>query len=627
MFLIPGILAVVITACGRPDGVEEALWRAGENRRELEKVLDHFKGDDFKYLSACFLIANMTDKFGYAGWQIDSLKARKPLGRFSDEEMKSWSGFRYARDCRKIPDITCISAELLIENIDLACDTWLSRPWHARYSFEDFCEYVLPYRIDDEPLEPWRKEWLSRYSQTLDSVLMKTDDVAECAAAIASRLKGEGFDNHADVSQPHLGASFLVKHRVGFCRENCDIAIYAMRALGIPVATDFYITSPSYNSHHYWNAVIDIAGLALPFNYTESEPSRTQDPERRKFGKVYRYSFGVKAPKCDIPEGVAVPSVFQQPHVCDVSAEYFPDSTPVEVRGLPNDAAMAYLSVFTGRDLVPIDIAPVKDGAATFLNVEDGVILVPSIFEGGTMRSISFPVITSTGEGHRTLKPYSFKQESVVITRKYPMMNTQKFFSHAIGVRIDASRDGSFADTVPILEIGDTLQSNAVVIHCGLGGVRFIRYRSPADQKIEIGELRFFGKRGEIFAKEIKGVPELEEGRKSILSLINDDVWSSYYMSKGPGDVLIFDFGKPIEIDSLLFVPRTDDNFVRRGQDYELFYHSGPEGWKSLGRRRATADTLRYDNVPVNSLLWLHNHSGGKAERPFYIERSRQRFI
>ena len=33
-----------------------ALERAGENRRELEQVLEHYKNDSLKYRAACFLI-------------------------------------------------------------------------------------------------------------------------------------------------------------------------------------------------------------------------------------------------------------------------------------------------------------------------------------------------------------------------------------------------------------------------------------------------------------------------------------------------------------------------------------------------------------------------------------------
>ena len=64
---------------------------------------------------------------------------------------------------------------------------------------------------------------------------------------------------------------FLLENRVGYCRDNCDIATYVMRSLGIPITMDFYEMSPSYNSRHFWSALIDTTGLVVPFNYIERE--------------------------------------------------------------------------------------------------------------------------------------------------------------------------------------------------------------------------------------------------------------------------------------------------------------------------------------------------------------------
>ena len=47
----------------------------------------------------------------------------------------------------KIYDAHIITAEYLIDNIDCAFDNWQKRPWNRSLSFEDFCEYLLPYRI------------------------------------------------------------------------------------------------------------------------------------------------------------------------------------------------------------------------------------------------------------------------------------------------------------------------------------------------------------------------------------------------------------------------------------------------------------------------------------------------
>lgn len=99
---------------------------------------------------------------------------------------------------------------------------------------------------------------------------------------MANYLKEEGFTNHTDFNLPHLGAIVLLENRVGYCRDNCDIATYVMRSLGIPITMDFYEMSPSYNSRHFWSALIDTTGLVVPFNYIEREIVRRPQEERKK---------------------------------------------------------------------------------------------------------------------------------------------------------------------------------------------------------------------------------------------------------------------------------------------------------------------------------------------------------
>lgn len=73
-------------------------------------------------------------------------------------------------------------------------------------------------------------------------------------------------------------------------------------------------------------------------------------------------------------------------------------------------------------------------------------------------------------------------------------------------------------------------------------------------------------------------------------------------------------------------MPRNDDNFVNIDTNYELFYWS-KEGWTSLGRQTAKSPQLLYNNIPMGSLLYLHNCDGGEEELAFYIKDGRQVFV
>lgn len=70
----------------------------------------------------------------------------------------------------KIYDAQVITAEYLIDNIDLAFEVWRKYPWNRNLPFDDFCELILPYRIADEPLSDWRKLYYEDYGTLLDSL-------------------------------------------------------------------------------------------------------------------------------------------------------------------------------------------------------------------------------------------------------------------------------------------------------------------------------------------------------------------------------------------------------------------------------------------------------------------------
>ena len=66
-FLLLLIFVVLLNSCSKyPADVKHALKLAGDNRIELEKVLEHYsqhQSDSLKYKAACFLIANMPEKY------------------------------------------------------------------------------------------------------------------------------------------------------------------------------------------------------------------------------------------------------------------------------------------------------------------------------------------------------------------------------------------------------------------------------------------------------------------------------------------------------------------------------------------------------------------------------------
>src|SRR5574344_2237332 len=105
-----------------------ALRMAGDNRAQLEAVLEHYKEDPEKYAAACYLIENMPEHYSYRGDDIlryyekalPILKSgknpewqRDTLLEISDRDFPGLNR-------NVIPDIEIITSHFLIHNIHIA---------------------------------------------------------------------------------------------------------------------------------------------------------------------------------------------------------------------------------------------------------------------------------------------------------------------------------------------------------------------------------------------------------------------------------------------------------------------------------------------------------------------------
>ena len=70
----------------------------------------------------------------------------------------------------KVMDAEVIDADYLAENIEYAFRAW-ALPWARDVSFEDFCRYLLPYKMGNEAPERWRATVWEDYAQLREEVL------------------------------------------------------------------------------------------------------------------------------------------------------------------------------------------------------------------------------------------------------------------------------------------------------------------------------------------------------------------------------------------------------------------------------------------------------------------------
>ena len=146
----------VLSCFGDNEGVKNVLVKAGANRVELEKVLEHYRNDNLKYQAACFLIANMDAHFCYVSKDIEAYYQEMdsvfslPVQHDSIYKNAYFYASTKKGDLREgakiLWDYKTLTSGQIIRQIDEAFEVW-QQSWNKDVSFDMFCKYVLPYRI------------------------------------------------------------------------------------------------------------------------------------------------------------------------------------------------------------------------------------------------------------------------------------------------------------------------------------------------------------------------------------------------------------------------------------------------------------------------------------------------
>lgn len=615
--------------------LESALVFASDNRNELERVISHYNNDSQKQEAAKFLIRNMPRWYSYSGWQLDSIKpvlsyiANTPNVNVMTEEQRNKWGSLSVKELTKIYDSHVITSDYLIKNIDKAFLNWKSRPWNKSLPFEDFCEYLLPYRIGNEPLSDWRPLYEQHYAQLLDS-LYKGSDVLEACKILNRELLRQGVEFNTEFSLPHIDATFLLNNRVGYCRENCDLTIYAMRACGIPVASDFFITSPDYQNSHQWVVLRDTTGRTLPFGFDSMIPRRDiNQSDGRKKGKVYRFCYAMQNDRRDIVnKRKNVPRSMGDMYVKDVTDEYFGKNS-VKVP-IDSSSDNIYLGVFTTNGWRAVDFGEHEGSNAVFHNIEPGIIYQPlSYSNDDKCEPAGFPFLFKPDGKHTLiLQPKAKPWHKVSLRRKMSLVQRvgKRLYEGIIGTRIEADNNPNFTSPHLLYVFSDTLRYCNIKIHPQKDGktYRYLRYSTTDGNPINFSDISVYEDtlcQHEIGMKLTTPIP----ARHNPQHMTDHDMMTAFV---GPTDYpsIVFKLNKSTQIGCIDFYPQNDANFILSGDTYELFYQDGINGWVSLGKKVATGETIDF-LAPDNALLWLRDLTQGKEEQVFIYNNDRQYFV
>lgn len=667
-----------------PEDVTHALEQAGENRNGLENLLDDYKrSDKEKYKAACFLISNMI-------WHRQYYRTTKPNAQLAEKLRKADSTYygmvkelndtalyneRFNRQIlakadqsyRKMmeasdftppgiesvnfPDIKHISADFLRRQIDHSFKLRKNSPFIKNLKFEDFLEYVIPYRASDLSAAESADIYAGIYGKYLHADTAKTvRSIVWRYNVTADRLRYWGGKYPFDFPVGLSEMFFIGWHD---CVSIADYGTMILRACGIPAALEYTIAYKFWNGQHYhvsvpigneWHTFSPESSLPL---YRDPKLYEALNRFRLHFGRQTNNPHALKAPREHIPD------ILSDPLIEDVSRE---TGNVVKLSipfGETTENNLAYLGTFQSQDLgirpVTWGIIEKGTGIVRFDNViPDNLYFPIYLDEDGDYHSFGDPFVlledNNRKNGYRMeyIRKNTVSKVKARLERKFPRKpHLFQIARQVPGTYVIGSNRADFQDADTLGTIHDI--PGTAWEDMELSTARPYRYYRVCGTgnppRIHLSEINFLTKREYAYANttEASETHKLSPAENAQWVRILDEPldkcrWKAEYdgnpqtaPDRWP-DVTL-KLKEPQYVHRVRYMVKHADNAVKAGSKYEI--RMWADGyWKRIGTSLvATSDMLEVEGLMPGQLYWLRLKGEGKEELPFFIdEKGMQHF-
>lgn len=418
---------------------------AGENGIELSKVIDHYSknsDDNSKLQAATFLLEGLPGLINYDSNYL--IKFDTVLKRSHEVVQKleatglSWKDrlkYQYYDSMTRTvkhweknnniyspgnykQDLENITANYLIQNIELAFYARENYPWTRNLSFTDFCEFVLPHSFEPGSLNNWRSKLHNRYTPLLKMHLQQSEE-ENTKPLINDILNSMGqlyFTTSLNPYINYLDFDRTLAAKATTCLAKAKANIQALRSIGIPTTIDFYQFPSNQSSAmgHEWNVIVN-GDSTLSFDpfwrsvdsvYTNGSGEKHSHNNKYRTLKVIRvskifrqhYSIQEASKELFINCKGDVPEYFKNLKMSDVSKIYL-DVADVSIKVDPKLKYVYICNFAIQHEWKPVYWAKVEDGIATFKDMGKDIAYMVMAYENGTLRQLSEPfILTQEGQ-------------------------------------------------------------------------------------------------------------------------------------------------------------------------------------------------------------------------------------
>lgn len=641
------------------------LKQAGNYKGELGRALAYYsrEEDSLKRKAMCFLLEHMHAHHAYCSERMklanraisimDTLmvyQTNPAMSRYADFRLFASLIDSVMDDEKVIPeeelekllDSHTVTANFLIQNVEFAFRAWKMNAWSKNVDFDTFCEYVLPYRLQNEHIELWRPQFYYEYSRKAGKYRNVIDMERACHIA-GSLHTQQGMEA---VYSYNMNISAVSLLQFGRCFDIGRYQVMALRSIGIPATMDYVPHWGNYTGNHGMVKVVPFKQPMLIDNCNTSKnisvlfgsasflqgrkvdiggkglPEGIEVQYSKTIPKVYRYTWSVQPEMKHLiniaRKGEMIPDFLSC--VKDVTGEYVVCSD-AWIRMSIEGHRIGYLCVFERGELVPVACSEIKeDGQVLFRNMGRHVMYLPAVYEQERMIPAGFPFYLDERGKMNTLCADTTHAQDIRLLAKYPYFSyTATHASKLIGGIFDGSNQEDCKSVDSLATIREIPYYRQLIDIKTKKKYRYVRFTAPQEKGCCIAELSFYTINAAGDTILLPPPTRFYDGVKwHYLDVLKDGKYGKYYSMYT--NHLVADLGSAYRLTHIELVPRSNTNGIIPGNKYELFYWDGKKGWTSLGKQDAEDWCLTYYQAPTGALFWLKCYGRGKEERIFTIK-------
>lgn len=629
------LLAVSLHLTSCDDSLRRALEYAGDNRHELERVLEYYEnaGDPQKLAAAEYLIANMPGHKSMTGdyeryYEECDIVISHIDGQNALDSLEAVSR-KYVSKIRFENDASYLESGYLISCIEDAFHQWREGLWARHLNFDEFCETLLPYTVSNrQPLSDWRQD-MKEYAESYIRHLEECSDYHHNPRAAVVRVNdclisraGKQLWVHSPHGYPIFCPLLFEKLPGARCDEYAEIAALIMRSKGIPVNIDFTFQWPDRLYGHYWCSFKNLRGRTSMFNPYSTNPDYPHY-SHAEFAKVFRRTYAPERSYLRLlrrHEG-DVPLMSQDVFFKDVTDEY-EETSNLKVKLLDGTRLSdrdVYISVFDNSEWKPVFWGRAWGGKARFRNMGRNVMYIVLGKVKGLMRPVSLPFILKTSGEVEYISPGPSGIPGIRMTRKYPMLqHVMRIQADIHGGVVVASSDKNFenADTVCAFPEWE-LTSGRVPVR-STGQYRYWRFLADdCHERSDMAELYFFDSGHNLIRMSA-------DSDSSSFMLDGDPL--TYYTASSNSAEYCLDAGHPVTVSQISYVRRGDGNAIIPGDKYRISVWN-IDGWKVCQEIVARDVDFIVEGLPSGGLYFIEGLSRGVQNRIFLWDENENEIV